>query len=128
MVTAEPQSTTQEAMEPRAPNTLEEAGLTIDLVLQLALKTLHFAGQLTGTSLSDRVKLKFAVIEPALELLVDQHFVEIVGGGVVGRSSFRYRITDAGRTRAAVFLETDHYVVFDVTSCAHRISGACRWW
>ena len=110
MVTAEPQSTTQEAMEPRAPNTLEEAGLNIDLVLQLALKTLHFTGQLTGTSLSDRVKLKFAVIEPALELLVDQHLVEIVGGGVVGRSSFRYRITDAGRTRAAVFLETDHYV------------------
>ena len=110
MVTAEPQSTTQEAMEPRAPNTLEEAGLNIDLVLQLALKTLHFAGQLTGTSLSDRVKLKFAVIEPALELLVDQHFVEIVGGGVVGRSSFRYRITDAGRTRASVFLETNHYV------------------
>lgn len=110
MVTAEPQSTTQQTMEPRAPNTLEEAGLNIDLVLQLALKTLHFSGQLTGTSLSDRLKLKFAVIEPALEMLVDQRFVEIVGGGVVGRSSFRYRITDAGRTRAALFLEADHYV------------------
>ena len=110
MVTAEPQSKTQEATEPTAPNTLEEAGLNIDLVLQLALKTLHFSGQLTGTSLSDRLKLKFAVVEPALELLVDQHFVEIVGGGVVGRSSFSYRITDAGRTRAALFLESDHYV------------------
>lgn len=110
MVTAEPQSTTHASTGPTAPNTLDEAGLTLDIVLQLVLKTLHFAGQLNGTELSDRLALKFPVIEPALELLVDQHFVEIVGGGVVGRSSFRYRITDAGRSRAALFLESDHYV------------------
>jgi predicted ATPase with chaperone activity len=29
---------------------------------------------------------------------------------MVGRASYRYRITDAGRTRAALFLETNHYV------------------
>ena len=36
--------------------------------------------------------------------------VEIVGGGFVGGASYRYRITDAGRTRAALFLENSHYV------------------
>ena len=111
MVTAEPRSANLESTtQPTAPGTLAEAGLDVDLILQLSLKTLHFAGQLTGTELADRLKLNFPVIEPALELLVDQHHVEIAGGGVVGRSSFRYRITDAGRTRAALFLENNHYV------------------
>ena len=107
MVTAEPLSP---PLRPTAPSTLEEAGLNVDLVLQLALKTLHFKGQLSGTELADRLRLHFSVIEPAFELLVDQHQVEIAGGGGVGRSSFQYRITDAGRTRAGLFLENNHYV------------------
>ena len=33
---------------PTAPTTYQEAGLSLDLLIQLALKTLHFAGELTG--------------------------------------------------------------------------------
>ena len=33
---------------PPAPTTLQEAGLSLDLVLQLVLKTLHFVGELIG--------------------------------------------------------------------------------
>ena len=51
------------------PATLEEAGLSLDLLIQLALKTLHFAGELTGAELARRLGLNFSVIEPALELL-----------------------------------------------------------
>ena len=43
------------AAEPAAPRTLEEAGLNIDLVTQLALKTLHLAGTLTGLELANRM-------------------------------------------------------------------------
>jgi predicted ATPase with chaperone activity len=50
------------------------------------------------------------VIAPALDVLKAQHQIAIVGGGFVGGASYRYRITDAGRTRAALFLETSHYV------------------
>ena len=31
---------------PRAPGTFEESGLGLDLIVQLSLKTLHFAGEL----------------------------------------------------------------------------------
>ena len=48
--------------------------------------------------------------EPALELLKVQQQISIVGGGVVGGASYRYRISDSGRTRAALFLESSHYV------------------
>jgi predicted ATPase with chaperone activity len=95
---------------PSAPMTLEEAGLKPDLVMQLALKALHFAGELTGTDLARRLGLNFSVIEPVIEALVAQRHCEIAGGSMIGRSSYRFRITDGGRARAALFLENNHYV------------------
>jgi predicted ATPase with chaperone activity len=95
---------------PVAPTTLQEAGLTADLVMQLALKTLHFSGELTGVELAHRLGLNFSVVEPVIEALVTQRHCEIAGGSMIGRSSYRYRITDGGRTRAALFLESNHYV------------------
>jgi predicted ATPase with chaperone activity len=95
---------------PPAPNTLDEAGLSIDMVLQLILKTLHFSGELSGADLARRLGLRFSVIEPALQELKVQHQLEISGGAILGGPSYRYRITDAGRTRAALFLESNHYV------------------
>jgi predicted ATPase with chaperone activity len=95
---------------PSAPRTLEESGLSKDVVVQLALKTLHFAGELTGVALADRLGTPFSVVEPALDLLKAMHHCEIVGGSLVGSASFRYRITDAGRVRAALFLDQNGYV------------------
>jgi len=95
---------------PLAPKTLDECSLNLDLLLQLALKALHFSGELTGTDLARRLGLAFSVIEPAVEALKQQHQCEIVGGSMVGASSYRYRITDAGRARAMLFLEHSHYV------------------
>ncbi|HET9193379.1 MAG TPA: hypothetical protein VFO21_10895, partial [Vicinamibacterales bacterium] len=95
---------------PAAPRTIEETGLSPDLILQIVTKTLHFAGELVGTALADRLGVPFQVIEPALELLKRERHCEIVGGAMVGSSSFKYRLTDAGRVRAALFLEDNHYV------------------
>ena len=92
-----------------APRTLEEAGLSRDLMTQLVLKTLHFSGELTGTELARRVGLPFFAIEPVLSVMKQQHHVEI-SGGALGSPSYHYRITDAGRTRAILFLEHNHYV------------------
>ncbi len=54
---------------PPAPNTLEEAGLSLDLLTQLALKHLHFSGELKGSDLAARLGVNFSVVEPALEFL-----------------------------------------------------------
>ena len=95
---------------PMAPTTYQDAGLSLDLLIQLALKTLHFSGEMTGGQLAGRLGLNFSVIEPALDFLKAQRQVEIAGGTMVGRASYRYRITDSGRVRAALFLETNQYV------------------
>jgi len=95
---------------PDAPRTVAETGLSIDLILQIIIKTLHLAGELAGTDLADRLGVPFGVIEPALmQLKRDQH-AEIGGGSMVGPSSYRYRLTDGGRTRAAMYLRESRYV------------------
>ena len=95
---------------PAAPLTLDETGLSFDLLLQLTLKHLHFAGELTGAELAHRLGLRFTAIEPAVRTLKSQHQIEIVGGAMVGPASNRYRITDSGRTRVTIFLEHNQYV------------------
>ena len=101
---------TDTALYPPAPADLEQTGLSGDLVLQIVTKTLHLAGELSGTELSERLGVSFQIIEPALSLLKREHHCEISGGSVLGGPSFRYRLTDAGRIRAALFLEHDHYI------------------
>lgn len=95
---------------PVAPKTLEEAGLAFDLVETLVLKTLHLAGEHTGVKLARRLGLRFSVIEPVLQHLRSTFLVDVTGGGLVGAPSFTYRVTDAGRTRAMLFLEQSRYV------------------
>ena len=105
MLTAEPTT----AAAPRAPKTLHEAGLNQDLITQLVLKILHLSGELTGTELSRRLGLPFFTFEPVLADIKQQHHCE-VSGGALGSPSYRYRITDAGRTRAMLFMEHNHYI------------------
>jgi len=95
---------------PPAPTSVVESGLNIDLLIQLVLKTLHLAGTLSGLDLSARLGVPFSVLEPALNELKWQHHCEIVAGSPIGGPAFKYRITDAGRERASLFLQSNHYV------------------
>ena len=94
---------------PDAPRDLAESGLNVDLVTQLVLKTLHLSGTLNGLDLAARLGVQFPVLEPSLDDLKWQHFVEIVAGSMIGGAAYTYRITDAGRERAALFFEHNHY-------------------
>jgi hypothetical protein len=92
-----------------APASLEATGLRLDLVVQLIVKSLHFAGELSGIEMSHRMALPFPAIEPAIDALKAQRLCEIVGGTNVGPPSYRYRITTLGRERAATFLAGNMY-------------------
>ena len=97
-------------LHPRAPMTLEASGLTLDLVIQLLLKLLHYSGELSGIEIAQRLGLEFPVVEPAIDFIKRLHQCEIVGGAGIGGPSYRYRITDAGRQRAMLFMESSQYV------------------
>jgi predicted ATPase with chaperone activity len=112
---------------PPAPVSLEETGLSLDLLLQLTLKHMHFAGELTGSELAKRLGLRFTAIEPAVHALKSQHQLEIIGGTMLGPASYRYRITDAGRVRVAIFLEHNHYVGVAPVPLTHYVAYLREW-
>jgi predicted ATPase with chaperone activity len=97
-------------MHPIAPTTLEQVGLNTDVMQQLVLKTLYFGGELTGAEIAKRLGLGFSVVEPTLEFLKQQRLCEIGGGSAFGSSTYRFRITDAGRSRASLALQQNQYV------------------
>jgi len=103
-------TTTLALRGPEAPFTLAETGLSADLVLHTAAKTLFFAGDLSGIELAERLGVGFQIVEPALELLRRERHLEIVGGSTMGAATYRYRLTDEGRTRAGLFLDQCRYV------------------
>lgn len=105
-----PQGVDSASMHPQMPTTLEEAGISQDLVTQLVLKMMHFGSDYTGAEMARKLGLEFSVIEPVLDFLKRSHQCEVFGGALVGGPSYQYRITDAGRRRALLFLEQSQYV------------------
>ena len=95
---------------PRAPLTVEETGLTLDLLQQLVLKTLHITGEQSAAALCTRLGVVHSVLEPVLQHLKQSYLSEVWGGGTLGGPSYVYRVTDAGRDRATMALEQSQYV------------------
>lgn len=102
--------TPQTLCRPPAPATLEAAGLSLDLVLQLTLKTLYRVGDLTGSQIAQRLGVAFSVVEPALASMKGLDLCAIVGAGLIGGPSYCYRLTEAGRLRARACLKQNEYV------------------
>lgn len=95
---------------PRAPLTVEETGLSLDLLQQLVLKTLHITGEQSAAALCTRLGVVHSVLDPVLQHLKKSYLSEVWGGGTLGGPSFVYRVTDAGRDRAGMALEQSQYV------------------
>src|SRR6187402_3036821 len=94
------------------PLTVADSGLNVDLIVQLVVKALHFAGELTGTAIADKVGLPFSVVEPAIDRMKTQRVCEIVGGTALGAPSYHYRITQLGREHAGTYLDRNMYTGF----------------
>src|SRR5262249_35932190 len=78
---------------PSAPDTLQQAGLTLGFLNDLILRTLYSHGALLGLDLARLICLPFKVIEDSLKFLKDEKCVEVTGGDLIGRVSYRYTLT-----------------------------------
>jgi len=95
---------------PAAPLVAEHLDINPDDLLHLVTKTMLFGGELAGTELARRLGVRFSVLDESVELLKRERLCEISGGGISGPASYRYRLTEAGRKRAALYTEQNHYV------------------
>src|SRR5437588_4210416 len=85
---------------PTAPETLQEAGLSLGFLNDLILRTLYTRGGMLGLDLARFLCLPFKVVEEALRFLKDEKCVEVAGGDLIGRVSYRFNLTELGRARA----------------------------
>src|SRR3954447_16409009 len=95
---------------PTAPETLQEAGLTLPFLNDLILRTLYTRGTMLGLDLARGLCLPFKVIEESLRFLKDDKLVEVAGGDLIGRVSYRFNLTELGRKRAQEAMKQCAYI------------------
>jgi predicted ATPase with chaperone activity len=96
---------------PIEPKSIEETGLSDGFIQDLALKTLYFRGQVSGSEIAKLIHLPFqTVVAPILDFLKREQMCEVKGGSALGPASYMYNITTKGATRAREKLERSAYV------------------
>ncbi len=95
---------------PSSPETLQQSGLTLGFLSDLLIRSLYTRGSLLGLDLARQVCLPFKVIEEALRFLKDEKCIEVTGGDLIGRVSYRFTLTELGRRRAQDAMQQCAYV------------------
>jgi len=97
------------AIAPRAPITLQDTGLHLGQLSDHVLKQLYLHGMITGDEIALNLRLPFSIVDEGLRLLKEQRSIEVNSGELVGRASYRFSLTDLGRTRARESFEQCRY-------------------
>ncbi len=94
---------------PKSPKSVEETGLPMGFLVELACKMIYFGGVMTLGSLSEEIALPVSVVSDVVEFMKKERLVEVKKGADL-RASYSYGITDLGRERARDYLTLSGYV------------------
>jgi hypothetical protein len=94
---------------PPPPTSIEETGLHADSLAQLLLKTL-VSGEASGTSLAEKLRVPYSVLDALIQHARIEKLVEVRGASGAGAAGYRYILTDLGRDRAGQYLDMCRYV------------------
>ena len=95
---------------PKAPATLRESGLSRMQICDLILKQIYLHGHLLGVDIAKNARLPYNLIDESLQFLKDEKCIEVMSGDFLGRASYRFSLTELGRTRARESFEQCRYV------------------
>lgn len=94
---------------PSQPRTLTDTGLSKAFLMDLALKTIHYAGVPSSTHMTQRMALPPAIVQELLALLTDEHLCEVTSSSNIMAGNYRYRLTATGVSRVREALERSRY-------------------
>ncbi|HYI00476.1 ATP-binding protein [Hyalangium sp.] len=96
---------------PPEPKSLEETGLKMGLLSDIALKYLYYSGTGTGMEIADQLCLPWSgVIEQVVDFVANEKLVDLRGGKGFGRASVEFILTEKGREYARDALTRTTYV------------------
>ncbi len=95
---------------PPEPRSIEETGLSFGFLVDLVLKMVYFANELTAQGVADQVKLPFAhVVEELLAFLTKDDLLAITGSTGFGERAYKYAVTGKGVAKAHEVLARCQY-------------------
>jgi predicted ATPase with chaperone activity len=95
---------------PRAPETVQDIGLSPSFLVELVLKVIHYAETPTAEHVARVVGLPTRHVIELLDALKSDRLCEIIGGSTYDLSStYRFRLTETGKKRAEEALERCRY-------------------
>jgi energy-coupling factor transporter ATP-binding protein EcfA2 len=102
---------TQSGQILQRPLSIQETGLTIGLLTELALKFIYNVGEMGASEINREMGLPFAgVVQPVLQLLDREELVNIIGAEGFGEQAYRYTLSRKGSERVHQALERSQYV------------------
>jgi hypothetical protein len=93
---------------PKPPKTVEETGLSLGFLVELACKTLYFGGVMSLSALSEKLALPVSVSNDAMDFMKKERLAEVKKGGDI-RAAYTHALTDLGRERAREYLQLSGY-------------------
>ncbi len=94
----------------RAPETPDELDIPLSVVLDIIFRVLFHEGHVKLRRLADITHLEMQLLDQLMEKLQFDQLVEVSGGSSMGRYTYIYALTDAGRRRARDAMERGQYV------------------
>lgn len=95
---------------PSTPDNLAQTGLNMGQLSDMVLRSLYARGGMVGLELSRMLCLPFKVLEEALNFLKSEKCIEVLGGDLIGKISYRFNLTELGRRRAQEAFKMCAYV------------------
>src|SRR5574341_248541 len=92
------------------PHNLSKLDIPAGLVVDIINRMLFQEGEVSLRRFMDVIRLDATLLDEILVGLQKEHLVEVASAGQLGRLSYTYKLSDAGRGRASEALERSQYV------------------
>src|SRR5260221_404216 len=103
-------SQTQPPWAPPPMRSIEDTGLNLITIADLALKVMYFGGIMTGSRVGEIIKLPYTgVVDQVMEFLKREKYVEVKGQGGLGEAAFQFIISAKGVEKAKEILDRSQY-------------------
>lgn len=103
-------SSARKQWSPPAMRSIEDTGLNMGLLTDLAIKTIYFAGYLSGQKLAEKMALPYTgVVDRIIDFMKREKWIEVRGSGGISEAAYEYIISQKGSTKAQEALERSMY-------------------
>ena len=93
----------------KQPRSIKECGIDYELLIDLALKHLHFCGVVELHQLADRMALNGKIMAEILDVLRKESWIFVLAGKEIS-SGLRYQLTDSGHAKAKLAILKNAYL------------------